>query len=53
VALREGKLPSELADVALMRFMGWSWQELCACPAHLVRDIRTYMRKSALIAKER
>ena len=51
--MREGKLPAELADVALMRFMGWSWRDLCECPAHLVRDIRAYLHKSALIAKER
>ena len=53
IALRNQKLPAELADAALMRFMHWSWPDLMAAPVQLVEDIRTWIEKDAAIARER
>lgn len=52
MALRGQRVPPELADAALMRFMGWGWQDLMAAPAQLVEDIRTWMAKDAAVGRE-
>jgi len=36
-----------------MRYMGWSWSDLCAAPAQLVQDILTMMAKDSAIQAER
>ena len=53
MALRGDKVPGELADAALMRWMGWGWRDLCEAPWELVEDIRTWMAKEGGIARER
>jgi hypothetical protein len=32
---------------------GWTWDELKATPEHVVNDVKTYLRKEDLIAKEK
>ena len=52
MALRSQRVPPELADAAVMRYMGWGWQDLMAAPAQLVEDVRTWMAKEAAIGHE-
>ena len=52
MALRQEKLPGELADAALMRFMGWGVRDLAEAHPGLVADIRSWMAKEAAIAAE-
>jgi len=52
MALRSQRVPPELADAAVMRYMGWGWQDLMAAPAQLVEDVRTWMSKEAAIGHE-
>jgi len=49
---RNSALPLD-PDVVVCLELGWSWAELQATPAWVVRDIKTYMRKAAIVAKER
>jgi len=51
-ALRAGRVPGELADAVVMRFMGWGWRDLCEAPAQLVEDIQLWMEKQAAIGEE-
>ena len=46
-------LPVEVADLALCRFMGWSWHELMETPRPTVRDAFVYMSKTAIANKPR
>lgn len=48
-----GGLPPEIGDLALCRFMGWSWQELMATPRVVVEDAKTYRNKTAIANKPR
>jgi len=52
MALRQGKLPGELADAALMRFMSWGVLDLAAASPGLVEDIRAWMETDARIGAE-
>jgi hypothetical protein len=46
-------VPGELGDVALCRWMGWSYRELMEAPEQWIEDIRMWMNKRALLQKER
>jgi len=39
-----------MAPLAVMRWMGWSWRELCETPAAVVEDVILWMKKAALVA---
>ena len=52
-ALRGGRVPGELAMVALMRWGPFSYETLCAMPAQWVTDCFTWMEKEGALARER
>lgn len=45
--------PPEAAQVLVMRYMHWSWQQLQACPALIYDRILTIMEVEAIAAEER
>lgn len=48
--LREGKLPARMHNLALCRFMGWSWQELMETPEDAVMDAQRWMHTQAALS---
>jgi hypothetical protein len=46
-------LPPEITDIIMCQEMGWAWHELMATPPEVVDDVRAYLQKRALIARER
>jgi hypothetical protein len=40
-------------DIVVLLETGWSWQELQATPEWVIRDLKTLLKKRALIARER
>jgi hypothetical protein len=40
-------------DIVVCLETGWTWAELQATPGWVVADVKTYLHKRALIAKQR
>ena len=48
-----GKAPQGYVEYAVMKEMGWSYQELMECPAEVIRNIISYMNTEAKFYKAR
>ena len=46
-------MPTEYMDFAVMREMGWSYQELMQCPAEVVANIIRYLNTEGKFYKAR
>jgi len=49
----EGKVPKSYINYMVMKEMGWSWQELQACPQNTYLDIIRYLNTEAKFQKAR
>jgi hypothetical protein len=49
---RNSALPLD-PDIVVCLETGWTWAELQATPGWVVADVKTYLHKRALIAKQR
>jgi len=50
---KSNKWPPEAKQVLVMKYMGWSWLELQACPAAVYDRILAMMEGEAIAARER
>ena len=53
VALRRNSALPLDPDIVVCLETGWSWPELMATPAWVVRDVKVYLQKRALVQRER